>query len=79
MLTCKSGNGPEQVVALLVWVGVQLCHRLVLLDEFEELCGVQLRISVVKLLQRHGQMVVYISSPPVVSEFNPFLFIALHI
>lgn len=45
---------PEQPVALLVGVGLQLCHRLVLLDEFEELGGVQLGIAAVKLLQRHG-------------------------
>lgn len=69
-LRCKSPNVPEQVVALLVCVGLQLCHWLVLLDEFEELWGVQLRISAVKLLQRHGQTVVYICSPPVNSEFN---------
>lgn len=75
MRTCKSTNRPEQVVALLVCVGVQLCHWLVLLDEFEELWGVQLRISAVKLLQRHKQMVVYISSPPVTSDFFfPFIF-----
>lgn len=60
----KSTNGPEQLIALLVCVGLQLCHWLVLLDEFEELWWIQLRVTTVKLLQtdRDRQTWVYISS-----------------
>ena len=46
---------PEQLVALLVCVGLQLHNRLILLDEFEQLWGVQLRITVVIWLREPGQ------------------------
>lgn len=73
----KSTNPPEQLVALLVRVGLQLCHWLVLLDEFEELCGVHLRITTVKLLQRHGETRGYNTRPPVMSVYGCVLGIVL--
>lgn len=44
---------PEQVVALLVRVGLQLHDRLVVLDEFEQLWGVQLGVAIVVWLRTH--------------------------
>lgn len=44
-------NKPEQLVALLVCIGVQLHDGVVVLDELEQLGGVQLRVAVVINLQ----------------------------
>lgn len=46
---------PEQLVALLVRVGLHLHDWTVVLDEFEQLGGVQLRVTVVVRLQKHGK------------------------
>lgn len=45
---------PEQLVAFLICVGLQLHNRLILLDELEELRGVELGITIVIGLQKHG-------------------------
>lgn len=45
----------EQLVALLISVGLQLHDRIILLDEFEQLGGVQLRIPIVVGLQNHTE------------------------
>lgn len=73
----KCTNPPEQLVALLVCVGLQLCHWLVLLDEFEELWGVHLRITTVKLLQRQGETRGYNARPPVMYVYGCILGLVL--
>lgn len=55
--TNKNTHWPEQFVALLVCVRLQLHNRVILLDELEQLWGVQLGVTVIIRLQGWGEKI----------------------